>query len=410
MIDLNTNNLTDQSDKNVEKKTSWKESLYPLKKIPKNLWKFDKVDQNVFIILISIEAICWFLGISNGSIYSALLVYDGPFYTYAAKTMYHIPENWLFKETNNMNPEYMACHFPGYPIVIRICAFVCFNNYVLGSLLSIIVTSYFSIYIFRRFLIVYDLVNDPDLTAYLSICIPLRLLNYKVVGASEPLYIICIFASMIFFKTNQFLFLLLSLLGATLTRIEGLSIVGTIGLCYLIKFDIIRAALCSIGALGTAAVFYMHYVCFHNVHAYFDHNQGKKRLLDIPFIDYLYYSTDYTLYPMVYQKFLMHSILLIPLCTLWHKSIPLCIFILTYLIYTAAIQHPDIFRYASPAYLPALLIGFDFIISLPIVKNKIKQIMLTYVVLSILYIFGQINTNIMEKEVYAQVVNNSRPY
>ena len=410
MIDLNQKESKQETEQNEPSEQSWRQSLYPLKKIPKNLWKFDLVDKNVFIYLIAIEALCWFIGISNGSIYSALLVYDGPFYTYAAKTMYNIPDDWLFAETNNMRPEYMACHFPGYPIIIRICSMLCFKNYVLGSLLAIILTSYFSIYIFRRFLIVYDLVNDPDITTYLSICIPLRLLNYRVVGASEPLYIICIFSAMIFFKTNQFILLLLSLFGATITRIEGLSIVGTIGLCYLLRLDIIRAVLCSIGALGTVGVFYMHYICFHNVHAYFDHNQGYKRLLDLPFIDYMYLSTDYSMFPMLYQKFFMHAILLIPLFTIWNKSIPLCIFILTYFIYMAAIQHPDIFRYGSPAYLPSLLIGFDCIVSLPIIKNKIKQIMLTYTIFSVFYIFGQINSNIMGKEVYAQIVNNSRPY
>ena len=321
--------------------------------------------------------------------------------------MYNIPSDWLFKRTNNMNPEYMACHFPGYPIVIRIFSFLCFNNYVLGSLLAITFTSYLSVFVFRRLLIVYDLVKDPGYTSFLSIFVPLRFLNYKVVGASEPLYVSVVFLALIFFRTEQLFPMLFCLIYATITRIEGLSIVGTIGLCYLLKFDIIRAIFSGFGAIGTIAVFYSHYVFFNNVHAYFDHNKNQHDLIGIPFMDFVemgFYSA------YMQQKLLLETVVIAGLCDMWTKSVPLAIFVFVYFVYVGALKHPDLFRYGIPSYMPCLLIGFDFVWSHPLVKDNIKTITIVYIVIALIYINGQIVSNIMDKEIYAQVVNSSMPY
>ena len=127
MID-NNEEVPNKTNENTNS-DSWNNSLRSVKKDMKSLWKFDKVDFRNLKYLVCFEAVCWMLGISNGSIYSALLVYDGPFYTYAAKTMYNIPRDWLFYQTNNMKPQYMACHFPGYPFIIKICSILCLGSY-----------------------------------------------------------------------------------------------------------------------------------------------------------------------------------------------------------------------------------------------------------------------------------------
>lgn len=409
MID-NNEEVPNKTNDNVNG-DSWNDSLRSVKKDMKSLWKFDDVDLRNLKYLVCFEAVCWALGVTNGSIYSALLVYDGPFYTYAAKTMYNIPKDWLFYQTNNMNPKYMACHFPGYPLVIKLCSILCLGSYSFGSLLAISLTSFLSTFVFRRLLVVYELVSDPDYTSLISVFVPIRFMVYKTVGASEPLYMTYVFLSLIFFKTKHLFFLVLSLLGATTTRIEGLSIVGTIGLSYLLKFDILRAAVTGVGALGTFGVLYMHKIKFGTPYAYFEHNQGKRQqLLGIPFMNYVEYPRYDEMLLLIYQKLLLHVPMVAGMCSLWKKSLPLAIFIFVYFIFTGAVNHPDIFRYGSPAYMPALLIGFDVVWNNPKIKNNIKPILSVYAVFAIFYIFGQINTNIMDKEIYKHVVDRSEKY
>jgi hypothetical protein len=405
---------SEEPPKKTEESTnedSWNQSLKTVSCNMKSLWKFDEIDFRNLKFLISYEVICWCLGISNGSIYSALLVYDGPFFTYAAKTLYNIPDDWLFFRTNNMKPRYMACHFPGYPLIIKLCSMLCLGSYTFGSLLAISLTSFLSTFVFRRLLIVYDLVYDPNYTSLLSVFVPIRFMMYRTVGANEPLYMTCVFLSMIFFKTNQILLLLLSMIVTTITKIEGLSIVGTIGLCYLLKLDLLKAIFSGFGAIGTVAVLFMHKIYFGSPFVYFEHNQGaRQKLLEIPFLNYVEYPRYDVTLMFLYQKLVLQVPMLAGLCVLWKKSLPLGIFIFVYFIFTGAISHLDIFRYGMPAYMPALLIGFDVIWNNPMVKGNITTILIIYLIVAILYITGQINTNIIEKDIYQRIVNRTEPF
>ena len=74
MID-NNEEVPNKTNDNVNG-DSWNDSLRSVKKDMKSLWKFDDVDLRNLKYLVCFEAVCWALGVTNGSIYSALLAYE----------------------------------------------------------------------------------------------------------------------------------------------------------------------------------------------------------------------------------------------------------------------------------------------------------------------------------------------
>jgi hypothetical protein len=110
---------------------------------------------------------------------------------------------------------------------------MCFNNFLLGTHVAILAISLLLAYAFRRVLSIYDAVRYPARAAAALSLLPLRLVPYHTAAASEPLFLLFVCLAFIFFRTNSMFFLFISLAGACITRVEGLALWGTIGLCYL---------------------------------------------------------------------------------------------------------------------------------------------------------------------------------
>ncbi|EAY12479.1 hypothetical protein TVAG_128930 [Trichomonas vaginalis G3] len=322
-----------------------------------------------------------------------LCYWDGPNYVYAAKTLYKIPPNNPWTRAFRYPPSYFACHLPGYPLLIRFFATITLNCYWLGYVLAILFGSVGIAFVFRRLLVVYNCVVDPVYSSYLLLIIPIRLTLYKSVGASEPLYMMYVYLALIFFKTDQLIFMLLSMWGACITRIEGLSIVGTIGLSYLLRFDILRAMFTSLGFLATPAVAYFHQIRFHSYKAYINFNMNTAGLIRFPL-----YSL---IIPSRYEKFCIQSHMLFAVITpllaatvmMYTTCVPIAIYSTVYIIYVISIFHMDLFRYALPAFTVALIIGFDPIFSNPIFKARIIYFIGFPIVILLWYYYGQITTN-----------------
>lgn len=348
-------------------KNSFYESLSPVINSSKNIWIIDKFDLFVFSVHFSVFLLFWLITLISGEFFIPLEYWDGPNYVYVAKTLYNIPSNNPWSQHFHYPKYYFACHLPGFPLVIRFFAFITFNSYWFGDILAIIFCSSLSIYSFRRLLTVFDCVEDPKWTTILYLCIPIRNVLYHCVGASEPLFLSYCYLSFIFYKINKRFLMLLALCGACMTRIEGLAIVGTIGLCYLLRFDILGGLITSLSLSIYAALLYIHQKMFGTYKAYFKFNYGLIRLQ--PFYAFHDYSKKLELIPHLNSILMLDFVMLGGTLILYTISIPMAIFATVYLIYSSMLVHDDVYRYILPGYILALLIGYDSIWSNPVFKK-----------------------------------------
>jgi hypothetical protein len=205
---------------------------------------------------------------------------------------------------------------------------------------------------------------------------------------SEPLYIGLCYLALALYKVDRFVPLLFVLYCAAVTRIEGLSIVGTVGLCHLLQLKPLRAALTSLAFLGLPTVFALHKLRFGDYFAYFDHN--KQLLYRFHFLNPAYCSKQYLFYCssfVLYVPFFVFTFVLIT-----HNR-SLGIYSLVYFIFGMFIFHLDIFRYALPGYTLALLISFDSVLNSPIIRNYSKYIVCAVLSINVIYSFGNIYSN-----------------
>lgn len=215
---------------NQEVSSIW-ETLDPVQSIPQNFWKFDKNDIICFLVMFFSTMIVWVAVAYYHRFQTILFYWDGPNYLYAGATLYNIPDNNPWTVFFKYPPSYFACHLPGYPLLIRLCSYLLLKNYFYGFYLSIIVSGFLLCYSFRRLLIITKCVSNPTFTTILLSFIPTRLIIYHSVGASEPLFLTFVCFSLIFYKTNEYFKMLIFVWFSCFTRIEGMSIGFTIGLC-----------------------------------------------------------------------------------------------------------------------------------------------------------------------------------
>lgn len=366
------------------------ESLKPLfkKKFPSlipdstlaQIWKFDSFDLKLFFFQICQFCIFHAFAIIIGRKKTLYKFWDGPNYLFVAQTLYKIPEENPWKSLgDNYPPKYFACHFPGFPLVIRFFSTIFFNNFWIGQFFAVIFDSYLFIFTFRRVLMVYKCVYDYKWTILISFFIPPHFIIYRCVGASEPLYLSYVNIAFICYKTSQKLPMLFALITAFLTRIEGLSIIGTIGLCYLIQLDIKNALFTSLSLISPILILLLHKWRFDDYFAYFRHNAN---LISFPFsnlienlqnmnaIYYLTKSPEYSFYCQNADYLtLFYGILFLSTSLLYRKCLPIAIFCTVYFIYGTCLVHPDLDRYMIPNFVFSILIGMDSIWNLPFIRN-----------------------------------------
>ncbi|EAX91979.1 hypothetical protein TVAG_007560 [Trichomonas vaginalis G3] len=399
--------IEENQDVTEVKRPWYKRVIFPglakLDSVQKGLWKPDLADLEIFRILALVEGVIFIVSFASGSPFGPLSYWDGPMYVYVARTLYNIPKSGPDSHLFKRPPYYFACHLPGYPLVIRFFSKICFNQYWLGELLSILFNAMVITYVFRRLLTVYNCVEDPVFTTKVSLFIPIRLCLYKAVGASDPLYITFCFLSLIFFKTDQLIFLLLSMWGACYTRIEGPSIVGTIGLCYLLRLDIPRALFTALGFIATPSLMYLHHVKFGNYKAYFDYNSGQMDLIKYPL--YHLFESSGNFEELLHAQSLLGLFLpfFVGTLILFSISVPFAIFSTVYILYCACINHPDLARYSLPGFTLALLVGFDSVISSPILKPRFHYFKIPVGVLVLLYFLSELGSNRANDEHFMKI-------
>ena len=367
------------------------------------LWQPDKFDYAVWGVHVGLVAIQWLFTLVSGDLLSPLAYWDGPNYVYVAKTMYDIPEDNPWTRAFNYPRYYFACHLPGFPLVIKLFSMIFFNCYWIGDVVAILFCSCLSLYVFRRMLIVYNCVSEPLWTTMMMCVFPIRYLVYSAVGASEPLFLSCCYGAMTFYKLGKKVPMLLCLWGATITRIEGLSIVGTIGLCYALQIDILGCLWTMLGFLAPAALVLMHKQKFGSYKAYFMFNQN---LIQFPPFHMLIHGSKYdSSVPNLMGCMYMYGIMLIGVLILCQVAVPMAIFATVYLIYDSMLFHIDVYRYALPGYILCILIGFDCIWSQAQFKLATPIIGVIYSFHVFGYSTGQMVSNRAWRELLVEVMN-----
>lgn len=383
----------DDDTKPIECTEKFFPNVGPVKSIPQHFWKIDQFDLINVALMGLFIVLNWIISFTSGDSLSVLSYWDGPNYIYAGICLYNVPEDNLWTIYYKYPPSYFSCHLPGFPLAIRLCSLFVLNFFAFGAHLTIFVISCLLIFVFRRTLMIYNCVADPAFTASLLIIFPLRFTIYHTVAASEPLFLLYVCFSFIFFKTNQMLPLFLSIFGACITRIEGLAIFGTIGLCYLFRLDIIRAFIVGLAISAPISLLLLHYIKFNDIFAYIHFNQNHQGLIRFPpfheirgqFQGNNIVYLDSSLY--LFLPFILGTIML------YFISVPFAIFSTVYVIYVSLLFHLDIFRYSLPGFIFAILVGFDSIISTPPFKRAIIILLPFYVAFLLYMIPNQIQSN-----------------
>lgn len=382
-------------DKNVNDICfSFWQTLDSIQLVPPNFWKLDLHDVICFSFMLITTIIVWIAVSYQHSFRTILFYWDGPNYLYAGATLYNIPPNNPWTTFFNYPPSYFACHLPGYPILIRICSYLFFKNYLYGFYLSIIVSGFLLCYSFRRLMIITKCVSNPTFTTILLSFFPTRLIIYHSVGASEPLFMTFVCLSLIFYRTNDYFKMMLSVWLACFTRIEGMSVGFTIGVCYLLRFRIVRAFGMFLTFVAPALLVLMHKYRFNDPLAYIHFNQNSQQLIRWPpFADLLtkqitsddFYDSSFTCF---------YIILLVGNLFVFPKSIPIGIFSFCFIIYVSLLFHIDIYRYAIPASIFSFLVGFDELLTSDNGKRALLLFSPFYMIITIFYCSGQIGSNV----------------
>ncbi|OHS98614.1 hypothetical protein TRFO_34986 [Tritrichomonas foetus] len=387
-------------------------NLAPTQTLPQNFWKLDRHDLINIFLMTAMIVISWISSFSLSNFYSVISYWDGPNYIYASMCLYNVPPDNLWTIYFKYPPSYFACHLPGFPLAIRLASTLFLNNFALGAHAAILIISCLLTYVFRRLLIIYNCSNDPAFVSTLLTIFPLRLSIYHTVGASEPLFLLFVCLAFIFFKTNQMVPLCLSISGACITRIEGLAIFGTIGLCYLFRFDILRAISVSTCILAPASLLLLHHLKFNDYLAYLHFNQGHQGLIKFPPFHEIFGQFKGGASNIVYlnSTLSLYIPFFIGTVLLYFVSVPFAIFSTVYTIYVSLLFHLDIFRYAIPGYVFALFVGFDPIISSPAFKRAMIYFVPFFVPFLLYHTSNQIRSNAAPSWFTQQVLNSKVSY
>jgi hypothetical protein len=344
--------------------------------------------------MFSVTVFLWLVAMGFLGRFAIIAYWDGPNYIYAAMTLYRIPRNSPITRSPAFQPSYFACHLPGFPLAIRLAGTLLLSHFGLGMHLAILFSSMALTYVFRRLLILYNASHNPVRSSILLAFIPIRFVIYHTVGASEPLFLVYCFLAFIFFRVNLIWPLVLSMAGAMITRIEGLALLGTIGLCYCLRFDILRAVLVGLTISAPAALLAFHHLRFGDWLTYYRVNQGRNKLLSWPpFREVLWFarnSDDVNFHLSALGLFVLFAVgvvLVIPV------SFPFAVFSIVYVVFVSVLFHMHIYRYALPGYVFAVFVGFDEVWASKAFARAWMWIGPGYLAVMVWYAVGQIGSN-----------------
>ena len=314
---------------------------------------------------------------------------DGPLYMYVAKTLYIIPESTPF----NLPAYYYACHLALYPLTIRAFSFMGYDKSMIFVTLA---ASTLATMVFYRLLKEFRYSANPFWASVVFIFFPSRWLLYHSVGASEPLFMLLILASVYCYKKDWYIaaFTLAGL--ASVTKIFGVLMFFSyiILLAYEKKYRYLPYTLIIPAFLGLNFLVYQY--AYGDFFAYFKWNGGFMKTM--PFMNFFTpaaagKTNDAELFMGFYIIYILGAL------RLWKRP-ELCSFSLAYLAAMAFVQHPDVSRYLLPAAPFALIVAFDDIIS----RKEFMLVFPLIVLFGYFYCWGIIPTNLVSADTFGNLM------
>lgn len=324
--------------------------------------------------------------------------WDGPLYAYVAKTLYSIPADHPFR-AYDLPQFYFASHLPLFPLLIRVLSWITFGDYPFAMLLATLLSSVTAAVLFYRLLTAWQLVASPMWTALLFCFFPPRWLLYHSVGATEPLFFCLIFAAFLAYKAQKTSLVILLILLASVTRIQGLLLIPAFGLIYLWRKQWRNVLLLPLSLMGILCVFAFYEYRFGDFFVYFKWNAGQHRIVDPhPFSLFQFYATQQNWHST--ELFLWTYVLFAAgILGLW-KHRELFFFSAIFFLLPICVTHLDLSRYILPLAPFSILIGFDSIWS----RKPCRFVLPLLVYLDYSYVWGCIPWNAASAEVYGKLL------
>ena len=342
----------------------------------------------------------WGIPIPRDGMATIVANYDGPLFIVTAKSFYS-PE--IIKSTSFGLPvEYFAAHFPLFPALIK--TFAGIFGYPYSMLFVTVLSSILATYFFYRF--IEDYVEKKDilwLTVVFAL-FPARWLIVRSVGASEPLFMAGIIASIYYFKQKKYFFAGFWGMVAQLTKSPGILLFMAYLLILLIpKLKEIATDLkskisfpgmkkylsISLIPLSLLGVFIFYKIRLNDFLAYF-HSGDNIHLFFPPFQIFNYSAPwvgTFWLEEIIFV-YLFGLLGLIKLIKM--KERELAWFVGIFFASVLFVSHRDLIRYSLPI-VPFLLVAF----SDTIVKKEFKYAMLILIIPIYLFSLAYISQNVM---------------
>ena len=314
---------------------------------------------------------------------------DGPLYIYVAKTLYVMPAQTEF----GLPGYYFACHLALFPALIRLFSSM---GYEQAMLFIVIVSSTLAVLIFYMLVKEFKYSVDPFWLSVVFIFFPSRWLLYHSIGASEPLFIMLVLASIYCFKKDWAVAACVLAGLATITKIFGLLLFISYVALFIYKKQYRRLPYALVIPAFLGLNFLVYQFIYGDFFAYFRWNGGFMTI--VPFMDFfssaLKGQTDPAeLFMAIYLVYILGALRLRKHPELFAVALPFALFM-------AFVWHPDISRYLLPIAPLALLIGFDEIIC----RKEFKLIFPLIVIFGFIYCWGIIPTNLMTTAQYSYVM------
>jgi len=308
---------------------------------------------------------------SSISFETVLKNWDGPLYIIPAKTIYDIEDPIIKSSPMGFDKKYFAAHLPLYPATLRI--FSPFVGYPRSTVLSTLLTTFALVCFFYYFLKKLDLTKKPLLLSLVFLFITPRFFIVRSVGSPEPLFLLLLLASVLFFIKEKYLYA--GLLGglATMTKTPGILLFIAyslyFGITYIKNKKIIFEWIwISLIPVGLFLVFLLYYFQFGNFFAYFA-SGDNIHLVFPPFSVFnfqkLWVDTAWLEEVVLYYFFYLIAIItLFPAMKTNDTNLGqrtrkvFFVFMSVFFISIICVQHRDISRYSLPL-LPFALITFE---------------------------------------------------
>jgi len=206
--------------------------------------------------------------------------FDGPNYLVVAKTLY-VPTAVNPLPGYALTPSYFAVHMPLYPLVLRACSL--FGGWKAGlflatGLLAAASASAFAVY-------AKDAAPEvPALVAVLAfLFLPARMFLYRALGASEALMSLLVVLAVLAWRRGRADWALFAAALATVTRTNGILVVGVLCLALLLSGRVKTALLGgALAAVPLLLLFSWHRFLFGDffalLHVHADSAGGAGRL------------------------------------------------------------------------------------------------------------------------------------